>query len=288
MKTLLNRTPRGTGRALLGTLAFAALATGGLAGCATSMLSVHSDVMMGLATKTRAQPRIVNPSCGDEKLKALPACKEIASWERLTHQLDRINYNLTQAALLIYPDLKDRFPGIEKNGFDILIVDDETPGLNSSGMGRIAINAGMRHLNATDDWLAFALAMEMGRIAARQHERNAALAIGVGVFATVTAGAGLLTTATGFLSSEVMRAGAASAQDREALVHARAILEVAGIKDRQLLVNLHVGVNRAALGTSSWAQRYAAVETVLFREAEAANMAAVMRAQHLADGPVAE
>lgn len=243
-------------------------------GCASNLLAVHSDVSMGLATKMRSEPRQVISSCRDERLKRLPECVEQAQWQKFSGQLDRVSLQVARAAIQAFPELKERFPDAAERGFDVFFVDGLEPGFTSSGRGRIAVNIGTEKLKPTDDWLAFALALEVGRIVARHHESDAALSIGAGlVTGAVSSSLELVRNAASLMTGD-LRSSDASPRDLESMRHAITILDMAGISSRQVLVNLKTGFRRDRLGDSGWARRYSAVETALIEGADKGQAAA--------------
>ncbi|MBZ0132069.1 MAG: M48 family metalloprotease [Rhodocyclaceae bacterium] len=104
------------------------------------------------------------------------AAREAA--EKLSRRVAYIADRLGSKVAELSPEMVSRVPHVE-----VFVVPGDSPSVSSSAGGRIAVEAGLAHLDLSDTDLAFALAREFGRLAAAHHRESASAGLAVSLVA---------------------------------------------------------------------------------------------------------
>ena len=239
---------------------FVAAACLGMAGCATvstddrtrmvdiPMAATHADIAFTITTGARR-------STGCQENVACPAQADRDAATRFAQQVERVAGALQKGAQSLYPDLAQRVPGLVGNRFDVYVVDGTEPGSSSSANGRIALNAGLGARQPYDDWMAFAIAREMGHVIARHHEENSAASITTSVIMNILIpGSGLLKTLVSAGGSKIAATSQRDVQTLEADAIALDLLQAAGFRLRD--VSLTLRIESALLDDGPWSRSF--------------------------------
>jgi hypothetical protein len=252
-------------RILAGVVAVATSA--GLAGCASApsgdrermaalpLAAIHADAAFALTSGSRqAMPCTEEPTCG---LARDGLASELAPTAPtpFAAQVQRVAGVLQQGARHLYPDLAPRIQGLAHSGFDVYVADGGKPGSASSANGKIALNAALGAVQPYDDWLAFVIAREMGRVIARHHEENSSISIATSVIMNILLpGSGLLKIAVSKIGSELAISGLTEPQAREVDAIAVKLLQVSGYRLDD--VALSVAIAPAGLDDDFWSREF--------------------------------
>lgn len=112
--------------------------------------------------------------CGEGEQEC--AAREAA--EKLSRRVAHIAERLGSKVVELSPEIVSRVPHVE-----VFVVPGDSPSVSSSAGGRIAVEAGLAHLDLSDTDLAFALAREFGRLAAAHHRESASAGLAVSLVA---------------------------------------------------------------------------------------------------------
>lgn len=104
------------------------------------------------------------------------AAREAA--EKLSRRVAYIADRLGSKVADLSPEMVSRVPHVE-----VFVMPGDSPSVSSSASGRIAVEAGLAHLDLSDTDLAFALAREFGRLAAAHHRESASAGLAVSLVA---------------------------------------------------------------------------------------------------------
>lgn len=207
-----------------------------MAGCATApstdraqksyipLAATHADIGFTLTSGSRR-----DLGCDGDANCPAAAANPLAT--RFSRQVLRVAAILQGSALLAYPDMASRVPGMADGRFDVYVVDGDTPCATSSSNGRIALCAELGAGEPHDDWMAFVIAREMGHVIARHHEENSTASILTSVLMNIIIpGSSLLKSALSAGASGVAAKSKRDVQAREADAIARKLLQAAGVR----------------------------------------------------------
>ena len=170
----------------------------------------------------------------------------------LKRQIDRVSLSLQSAAHGLYADKMKSI-----GAFDVFIADSADAQTRSSASGKIALYRGIATLTPSDEWLAFAIAREMGHVLAGHHEDNSAASLITSVIMNILIpSSGLIKSALSLAGSQAASAAGAERQMREADEIALRLLETSGYRMRELAHSLASGPSDEKLGAGSWAQAF--------------------------------
>ncbi|HTD89193.1 MAG TPA: M48 family metalloprotease [Burkholderiales bacterium] len=238
------------------------------AGCATSQISgreqfaglpfgvqaAHADFKFALTTSRRLESTETAPSVG--------ASNAVDQLNAFIAQVRRVVRRLQVAAPTVYPHLVAGPPSKSSSSrvdvFEVFVVDSSSPGTASSASRKIAINAALGRIEASDDVVAFIVAREMGHVIARHSEESSAASLATSVLMNlVIPGGGLLKMVVSFAGSQLAADSKREEKRQEADAIALALLKEAGYERSELMRGLTAPLHVAALSgqgeENSWA-----------------------------------
>lgn len=199
----------------------------------TGLLGLHSAIEFGVFAANR-QPLEADNAAFHEQVR-------------------RISANLQAAARNLYPEQMKRI-----GAFTVYVGDSENLSTMSSGTGKVAINAGFSKLKPADDWMAFAIAREMGHVLAGHHDNNSGASLAVSLLMNVVVpGSGLIKSVISFAGSQIASSTGHGRQVGEADEVALKLLEAAGYPRKSVALNLRLAP-LAGEYTTSWAKDFRA------------------------------
>lgn len=177
-------------------------------------------------------------------------CQVDKGFER---QVARLGARLADAAYQAHPDLKERIPQ-----FRFVVAEKIEGGSSSNASGTVVIYRGVRKAPLEEETLAYLIANEMGRIIARHHDEKSAATIISSVLAQLLLAPANLARGVAFLASstatvlgkELMTAGDAAEQYKEAEIIALDLLSRQGWDEEAIARSLHDYSDR--LGDDRW------------------------------------
>jgi len=209
----------------------------GITGCATAptekrvriidvpMASVHSDIAFTMSTGIR------QPIACAEGMMVCPSLSNNNPAVEFALRVQRIAVALQQGSQALYADIQQQVPAMFGSRFDVYVVENSQAGSASSANGRIALHSALGSLEASDGFLAFVIAREMGHVIGRHHEENSTASIVTSILINIIIpGASLLKSAISAGSSSLAAASRKDVQALEADAIALDLLKAAGFR----------------------------------------------------------
>ena len=184
--------------------------------------------------------------------------------DRFIVQVTRVVKKLQLAVHRVYPRLASGAAPATTSGaadvsadiFEVFVVDSGVLGSASSASGKIALNAGLERLDASDEVVAFIAAREMGHVIARHGEESSANSLATSIVMNLLVpGSGLLKMTSSIIGSQFAADSNRDEKRREADAIALSLLEEAGYDSSETARGLASVLGMAAVagsGANSW------------------------------------
>ena len=237
-----------------------------LGGCGTSQISGReqfTELPLGVqATHANLKFSLTTPQRVElsESAAAVGSSHPEVRLDRFIVQVTRVVKKLQLAAQRVYPRLASGAVSATTSGatdvFEVFVVNSGVLGSSSSANGKIALNAGLERLDATDEVVAFVAAREMGHVIARHSEESSTNSLATSIIMNLLVpGSGLLKMTSSIIGSQFAADSNRDQKRREADAIALALLAEAGYDSSETARGLASVLGTVAIagrGTNSW------------------------------------